>query len=343
MSKERRKSSARKGMRGQMYFHVLSILILAGICLYLSICLHAWEDLLRFGRLSAAVVLAAAAVMICLVDIYMFIRSVFKTMAELEHTLNVLEESAREDGTCYEESDGLMRQKTPTELLQVLLQREAAAQIMTKEAEINALQSQINPHFLYNTLETIRGQALCCGATSIADATKALAEIFRYNISQKGAMISLKEELANIDAYMRIQSIRFNDRFTLHSDVAEDTLYIQIPKLLVQPVIENALKHGLEVKRGKGNIWISAFRTANRLEIAVEDDGVGISPTILKALNEKLAQGQAERLGSSTTSNIGLANINERIKLIYGTDYGVTVLSAEQQGTRVILSLGILS
>lgn len=156
-------------------------------------------------------------------------------------------------------------------------------------------------------------------------------------------MISLKEELANIDAYMRIQSIRFNDRFTLHSDVAEDTLYIQIPKLLVQPVIENALKHGLEVKRGKGNIWISAFRTANRLEIAVEDDGVGISPTILKALNEKLAQGQAERLGSSTTSNIGLANINERIKLIYGTDYGVTVLSAEQQGTRVILSLGILS
>ncbi|WP_162611120.1 sensor histidine kinase [Flavonifractor sp. An91] len=125
--------------------------------------------------------------------------------------------------------------------------------------------------------------------------------------------------------------------------MAEDTLYIQIPKLLVQPVIENALKHGLEVKRGKGNIWISAFRTANRLEIAVEDDGVGISPTILKALNEKLAQGQAERLGSSTTSNIGLANINERIKLIYGTDYGVTVLSAEQQGTRVILSLGILS
>ena len=99
----------------------------------------------------------------------------------------------------------------------------------------------------------------------------------------------------------------------------------------------------MEVKRGKGNIWISAYRTANRLEIAVEDDGVGISPTILKALNEKLAQGQAERLGSSTTSNIGLANINERIKLIYGTDYGVTVLSAEQQGTRVILSLGILS
>lgn len=110
-----------------MYFHVLSILILAGICLYLSICLHAWEDLLLFGRLSAAVILAAAAIMICLVDIYMFIRSVFKTMAELEHTLNVLEESAREDGTCYEESDGLMRQKTPTELLQVLLQREAAA------------------------------------------------------------------------------------------------------------------------------------------------------------------------------------------------------------------------
>lgn len=265
------------------------------------------------------------------------------TLVTKQITLNVLEESAREDGTCYEESDGLMRQKTPTELLQVLLQREAAAQIMTKEAEINALQSQINPHFLYNTLETIRGQALCCGATSIADATKALAEIFRYNISQKGAMISLKEELANIDAYMRIQSIRFNDRFTLHSDVAEDTLYIQIPKLLVQPVIENALKHGLEVKRGKGNIWISAFRTANRLEITVEDDGVGISPTILKRLNEKLAQGQAERLGSSTTSNIGLANINERIKLIYGTDYGVTVLSAEQQGTRVILSLGILS
>lgn len=341
MNKERRKNSPRKGIRGQMYFHILSTLLLAGICLYFSIGLRVWEDLLYNGKITGAAVLTAVAVVVCLIDIYIFIKFIFKTMAELERTLNVLQESAREDGSAYEEADGLMRQKTPTELLQVLLQREATAQIMTKEAEISALQSQINPHFLYNTLETIRGQAMCCGANSIADATKALADIFRYNISQKGAMISLKEELANIDAYMRIQSIRFNDRFTLHSDIAEDTLYLQVPKLLVQPVIENALKHGLEVKRGKGNIWITAFRTINRLEVAVEDDGVGISPEILKALNEKLAQGQVERLGSSTTSNIGLANINERIKLIYGADYGVTVLSSEQ-GTRVILSLGIL-
>ena len=223
----------------------------------------------------------------------------------------------------------------------MLLQKESIANIMKKQAEIDALQNQINPHFLYNTLETIRGQAICCGASEIAETTKALADIFRFNINKKGAMIYLHEELANIDAYMKIQKIRFNDRFELRKELDESVLNLKVPKLLIQPLVENALKHGLEMKRGKGRIVIKGFQTEDTLFISVKDDGVGMSLADIDILNRRMAaENQAELIGGSST-NVGLVNINDRVKMLYGSKYGIIVRSIQNVGTEVTVMLGI--
>ena len=333
-------------MRSALCFQLAGTALLLAVCFWLSFRLGVWHTLLGEGRITTDSLLVAAAVLICAANIYICARLVFRTVADLEKSVNSLREAAEKTGVNYagaEQASGSL-----TELLQFLLQREASAKLMTKRAEINALQNQINPHFLYNTLETIRGQALCCGETQIAETTKALADIFRYSISKKGALIHLSEELANIDSYIKIQRIRFNDKFELDAQIDEDARQLLIPKLLVQPVIENALIHGLEPKSGKGRIILRAFRTEKRLEISVEDDGVGMPPERLISLGEKLSAQPAPYEGTGESErhegkmNVGLANVNERIKLIYGQDYGVSLVSAQGAGTKVTLSLAVL-
>ena len=127
--------------------------------------------------------------------------------------------------------------------------REKASQIFDKQTELTALQSQINPHFLYNTLECIRGQALIDDNREIAKMTEALSAFFRYSISKKGNFVTLREELDNINNYMLIQQYRFNNRFTLEIMIDEEDKVAYdylVPKLIIQPVIENAIFHGLE-------------------------------------------------------------------------------------------------
>ncbi len=325
-------------------FQLVSTALLFLACLLLARRIGAWQKLFGEGRLTPDNILAVSVILACVVNIYIFVRLIFRTVTDLERLVSTLQEAAERSGANFDDILGDSKYSNLTGLLQFLLQREASAQIMTKQAEINALQNQINPHFLYNTLETIRGQALCSGELQIAETTKALADIFRYNISKKGTMIHLAEELANIDSYIKIQRIRFNDKFELDSQVDEDTRNILIPKLLVQPVIENALRHGLEPKSGKGRIVLRAFRTEKRLEISVRDDGIGMPPEKLIGLNQKLSAQYAGNIEAiRQESNIGLENVNERIKLIYGKDYGVSVLSSQNAGTTVMLSLGIVS
>lgn len=207
--------------------------------------------------------------------------------------------------------------------------------------EVRLLQAQINPHFLYNTLETIRGQAICCGAAEIAETTKALADIFRFNINKKGSMIYLYEELSNIDAYMKIQKIRFSDKFELKKELDEALMNLKVPKLLIQPLVENALKHGLEMKRGKGRIVIKGFRTEDTLFISVADDGVGMSLTELDILNKRLVVDNQAELINGISTKVGLVNINDRVKMLYGSKYGIIVRSVQNVGTEVTVMLGI--
>lgn len=308
------------------YFHIAFLV--------LSLPIGVWIFCSRSGDLALTIV-GYVWLTVLVIDLIVYIVHMFRPFLELQHAIDSLEASV-------DLPEGDTPHRSITAVFQQLLHRQATVEIMKREAEINALQSQINPHFLYNTLETIRGQALCAGATEVASTTKALADIFRYSISKKGTMIHLEEELANIDSYMQIQQIRFSNKFELRKEIDEDVRNIKIPKLVIQPVIENALKYGLEVKREKGYVLIRAFRTDTELVIVVQDDGVGMPTEKLRAINRNLSANNDVMLSEKQASSIGLTNIHNRIRLIYGNHYGVTITSAADIGTTVTLHLGVI-
>lgn len=229
--------------------------------------------------------------------------------------------------------------------------REHNMSMQKKQAELIALQSQINPHFLYNTLESIRGQAIKEKAPNVANMTKALSNLFRYSISNKDSLVPLREELKNIDNYLTIQQYRFKNKFNVNKEYGENEKEIMeyiIPKLTIQPIIENAIHHGLETKVGRGNITIKIVTTQKRLIINVIDDGKGIEPEKLEELNFKLLgkvdiAGYKKSGNSSYGSGIALVNANERIKLFFGNEYGIRVYSAEGIGTDIEILLPLVN
>ncbi len=224
--------------------------------------------------------------------------------------------------------------------------RRNSAEIFDKQTELTALQSQINPHFLYNTLESIRGQALMDDNREIAGMVEALSSFFRYSISRKGKLVTLREELANINNYMLIQCYRFNNRFSLEvliDEEDEEAYDFLIPKLIIQPVVENAIYHGLEEKLEGGRVTIEVIVTEKNLILTISDNGSGIDGEALDKLNRRIhspsmrveeESGQKQR-----NTGIALPNIHKRIQLLFGEEYGVNVYSTVGQGTDVEITI----
>ncbi len=226
-----------------------------------------------------------------------------------------------------------------------ILQREYNSRILRTQAEISALQSQISPHFLYNTLDSIRGQALTQGSYEVANLIKSLSNIFKYSINRSTNIVTLGDELRHIDNYLTIQQYRFNNKFRVvkNIDESDNLTDCQIPKLTIQPIVENAIFHGLEKKSDKGMIEIRGYATQTRLIIEVEDDGVGMDEKTLQNLNRQFASnsGQIEPADNSSErgSSIALVNVNQRIKLLYGQKYGLKIFSTINEGTTVQIVL----
>jgi len=216
-----------------------------------------------------------------------------------------------------------------------------------KHAEYLALQNQINPHFLYNTLEGIRSEALIEGVESIAAMTEALETFFRYTISNVDKLTTLAEEIANVDNYCTIQRFRFGEKIALkvenlvEGDV--DIMKAKVPKLTLQPIVENAVFHGLEPKLGSGVVTITLQATPERLLITVSDNGVGMDDELVRQLNHKL---RGASLGyvreDKKQGGIALLNVNNRIKLLFGDEYGVYLYSKLGVGTDVELTLPLI-
>lgn len=228
--------------------------------------------------------------------------------------------------------------------------RENSAQIFDKQTELTALQSQINPHFLYNTLECIRGQALMDDNREIARMVEALAAFFRYSISKKGNLVTLRDELANIDNYMLIQRYRFNNRFSMEviiDEEDEEAYNFLIPRLIIQPVVENAIFHGLEERLEGGKVIIEVIVTEKNLIITISDNGKGIEKEKLNKLNGKIRSRDIKLEDGAGTdqrnTGIALPNIHKRIQLLYGEEYGVNVYSTPGQGTDVEITIPVNS
>lgn len=205
--------------------------------------------------------------------------------------------------------------------------------IQQKEAEFKMLASQINPHFLYNTLETIRMRARKSGQTDIEEIVKMLAKIMRSYIQTSSADAPLKTELSLVEYYLKIQQYRFGERICYRIEMEEVLAEYRILPLLIQPLVENSIIHGLECKEGAGLIQISAGLQKESMVISVEDNGMGISATKLENIRQKLNRYEGN------SKHIGLANVHQRIRLRYGAEYGVTITSEEGKYTRVEIIL----
>jgi two-component system sensor histidine kinase YesM len=220
------------------------------------------------------------------------------------------------------------------EQINVLMQRIYDEQRQLKEIEFKALQAQINPHFLYNTLESIHWQALMNGHHEISTMVKALAGFYRISLSRGEAIIPLMSESQHVENYLTIQEMRYKDKMESYIDIPEEFLEVMIPKMTLQPLVENSIYHGLRVKQSKGFIKITAVREGEDLIVKVIDNGIGMVPDQIKSLNRTLED-------NDSGVGYGVRNVHRRIKLFYGNPYGLFYESNEYGGVTVNVRLHI--
>jgi len=200
-----------------------------------------------------------------------------------------------------------------------------------REAELKTLQAQIKPHFLYNTLYTIQWMAGEHGAQEVVRIVGALANLFRIGLSKGKEMIPVHEELEHVRSYLMIQKARYEDKLIYEINYEEEILNYRVLKLILQPLVENAIYHGIHAKRGGGTIKITARMDKEKLYFSVADDGIGMTEEKLAELRKSLdsQHGEAARTG------FGIFNVNERIRLSFGSEYGLQYTSVAQEGTKV--------
>lgn len=203
-----------------------------------------------------------------------------------------------------------------------------------KEVEFKMLASQINPHFLYNTLETIRMKAFCSGEKEIAHIVKMLGKIMRRNLEAGHKSVSLQSEVDLVKSYLEIQKLRFGEKVDYSINILTDISSYEVLPLLFQPIIENAFVHGLESKEGNWYIEVTIKEKDEFLIVEVSDNGLGIEKDKLDYLNKKIND-----FGDDVKKSIGLSNVNQRIKLCYGENYGINIESNLNEGTKVSIFL----
>lgn len=292
------------------------------------------------------VLLTAIAAAVSLI----FYKTVFQPIFQIDEALyKIMDAEPNYELDISRQSDLYPVAKSLNQLLLRLrgyMDREYSEKILRKQMEIKALQSQINPHFLYNSLDCIRGEALMQNAPNIAHMTKALSNLFRYSMSHDSSLVTFRAELEHVNNYMIVQQYRFNNKFTMHQQIEGtpdfNLLDYKLPRMTLQPIVENSIIHGLETRMKPGNIWINAYATAQRVVITIEDDGSGLSQEKMNELNESLSRPVSQSMDQEdeyVPKSIALPNINERIKLTYGEEFGLQISSTLQLGTSVELTL----
>ncbi|MEC0126028.1 sensor histidine kinase [Paenibacillus pabuli] len=215
--------------------------------------------------------------------------------------------------------------------------------IREREAELSALQSQINPHFIYNTLESINMMAVRQKHVEVSDMVTALGKLLRYTIDKVDRMVPLGEELAFVQSYVRIQQVRYEGKLEVIYDIEEAVTECLIPKLMLQPLVENAVYHGVEGQEDGGMIWISALKFDQELLISVRDNGKGMTQAEMDELNEAISRQPAnEALRGHAGDSLGLNNIAQRLRLIYGESASLSIDGSPGQGLVVTISIQLL-
>lgn len=202
-----------------------------------------------------------------------------------------------------------------------------------RKSEFDTLQSQINPHFLYNTLDIIVWMIENENSDKAVNIVTALAKFFRISLSKGKNIITVKDEVEHVRNYLMIQNMRFKNRFEYSIDVDEEVLSYSSLKLMLQPLVENAIYHGMEFMDGDGEIDVKVFKEDDSLYFTITDNGLGMSEDMVETLLSK------DFVPSKKGSGIGAKNVNERIKLYFGSEYGLKVESEPDEGTKITIHL----
>ena len=265
-------------------------------------------------------------------------------ISPLENTVNALEKFSRGDfavrlkeNRCDEIGKLNRIFNKAIKEINELMQKVTQSEILNKEMEFKTLQSQMNPHFLYNTLDTINWLAFKEKQTEICNLVAAISSLIRASISNKKSIITIEQELDYVKNYIYIQHIRYKDRFDTIYDIDESLLKQAVPKLIIQPIVENAIIHGIENSKNKNLLYISVKHENECIVIIVKDTGIGMTDEkVSKLLKEPLnAEGDEQK----AHTNLGLYAVHKRIQLMYGDLYGLTVNSQAGEGTAVTLHI----
>lgn len=223
-----------------------------------------------------------------------------------------------------------------THKIKELMEENVLEQKLKRKSELKALQSQINPHFLYNTLDSIIWMSESGKNQEVVLMTSSLAKLLRQSISNEDEIVTINNEIGYTKSYLTIQKMRYKDKLEFEIDIDENVLKESIVKLVLQPLVENAIYHGIKYKDGKGLIKITGHRDGRDIVICIEDNGKGMEIDSLKHIFDK-------KENSDNSSGVGVNNVNNRLKLYYGSDYGLTYQSEINVGTIVEVRIPVSS
>jgi len=289
------------------------------------------------GEIRTTSIVAGVAFLIVALSISVFLsfrltkpikrlESLMKKVEKGDFDLRVEVESTDEIGK-LSRSFNLMIGKIKDLMGQIVEEQE-----MKRISELKAMQAQIHPHFLYNTLDSIIWMAEMGKMAEVVKMTGALAKLFRSSISKGDELVPIEVELEHIQNYLTIQKIRYKNKFTYDIDVEPDILGCKTLKIVLQPLVENAIYHGLKQQAVIGHISVTGRRERDGIALRVVDDGVGMSEEQLRALSEKWRHGEHGK-------GVGLQNVDQRIRLYFGDIYGLSIESELEEGTTVVLRI----
>jgi two-component system sensor histidine kinase YesM len=219
--------------------------------------------------------------------------------------------------------------------IETLIEEKSQVEAMKKQFELKALQSQINPHFLYNTLNSINALLDLKRTEQIPVIVHSLVRLFQYTMDKQGEWVSVETELTGLQYYVELQQIRYANKFRVEYHLSEELMHLGILKLTLQPIVENCIFHGIKSKRKQGIIKIGGdvLPDSSSVMLYIEDNGVGIPPERISTLLEQSDQTTVPKLAGY--NSIGLKNVHERLQLHFGPEFGLKILSEVDKGTRV--------
>lgn len=277
---------------------------------------------------SAFVIFAAAFVLA-----YVLSREITRPIEVLGESMREAEKGNFEQVTPEIEGDNEIAALSNTFNVMIreikhLMEQNIEEQRQKRKSELKALQAQINPHFLYNTLDSIIWMAEWGKTKEVVLMTSSLAKLLRQSISNQNELVKVEEEIGYANSYLTIQKMRYKDKLEYEVLVSPEVLDQKIPKLVLQPLVENAIYHGIKYKEGKGTVLIAGERRGRELILKVSDDGIGMTEEQLSKIFEKHETDVRK-------NGVGVQNVHERIQLYYGKEYGLTYKSKQNEGTTV--------